>query len=450
VVLELGVVDLIISGCKVYFKGELVEASIAIDSGKIVKVGKEGVMPPSIKRHSFPGKIAIPGVIDVHVHLRDQELSYKETFETGTMAAAVGGVTTVLDMPNNRPVTDSADALIRRMALADGRIYVNVGFYSAFPRDLDEIGDIVRVGAIGFKLNLSRQIGSLDVDDDSAIEGAFNEVKKFGVPVSIHAEDRLTVSEFEEEFKRRGIGDFGAFLKSHPPEAEVKAIERAIKIARHVGLKVHFAHVSTGDGLRIISNNRAYASCEVTPHHLYLTSSAVEKFGGFAVMEPPLRSKEDLEALWGGVINGLVDLIASDHAPHTIEEKSSTDVWHVRPGIPGLETILPLMLTAVSMGRISLRRLVELMCESPSRIFKLEGKGRIEAGFDADIVILDLSREYVVDPATFKSKAKYSPFEGFRVVGMPIATFVSGVLVAERGEVIEPAGRVVKAKQVYC
>ncbi|RLE51869.1 MAG: allantoinase AllB, partial [Candidatus Methanomethylicota archaeon] len=418
------VVDLIISGCKVYFKGELVEASIAIDSGKIVKVGKECTMPPSIKKLSFPGKIAIPGVIDVHVHLRDQDLSYKETFETGTMAAAVGGVTTVLDMPNNKPVTDSAEALVKRMNLAVGRIYVNVGFYSAFPRELAEVKDIVSAGAVGFKLNLSRQIGSLDVDDDIAIKKAFLEVKKFGIPVSIHAEDRSIVSKFEEEFKNICVGDFSAFLRSHPPVAEVKAIERVVTIARDVGVKVHFAHVSTSDGLAVISKNKLYASCEVTPHHLYLTYNAIDKFGGFAVMEPPLRSEADVKALWNGLVSGVVDLIASDHAPHTIEEKSSTDVWRIRPGIPGLETMLPLMLTAFSNGRISLGKLVELMCEAPARIFNLKGKGRIEAGFDADIVIVDLDREQVIDPSSFKSKAKYSPFEGFKVVGVPIATFV--------------------------
>mgnify|MGYP000049955577 CR=1 FL=1 len=438
--------DLVIHGCKIFYRGRLLEASIAIDHGKIVKIGKEDTMPNAEKEYRFQDKIMLPGAIDAHVHLRDQELSYKETFETGTMAAAAGGITTVLDMPNNKPVTDSPEALLKRMAAAKDRIYVNVGFYSAFPANPNDIYEIIKIGAIGFKINLSRQIGSLNVDDDNAITSYLKNLRNISFPVSIHAEDHKTISELEESFKSSNKNSHEYFLEAHPPIAEVKALKRMLNIARKLNIKLHIAHLTTESGLQIIKENRETFTCEVTPHHLFLTKDKIEDLNGFAIMEPPLRTNSDVQALWRGMREGVVDIVASDHAPHTIKEKCSENVWKIKPGIPGLETTLPLMMTAFSMNKISLSKLVELLCEKPAEIFNLKNKGKIEVNYDADLVILDFKKSAKIDPNKFKSKAKYSPFEGFIVRGIPIATFVGGTLIFLDNEVIEPAGRIIKSK----
>lgn len=441
--------DLLIHGCKIFYRNQIVEASVAIDEGRIVKIGKESTMPHAEKKYVFQGKLMLPGMVDIHVHLRDQELSYKETFETGTMAAATGGVTTVLDMPNNKPVTASPRALLERMNVAKNRIYVNVGFYSAFPRDLSEVYEIIKIGAIGFKINLSRQIGPLNVDDDETITSFLKILRDVEIPVSIHAEDRSVISKLEEEYKSSNKNNYEYFLKAHPPEAEVIAIRRMLNIARNLNTKLHIAHLTTYSGLQLIRENKKHFTCEVTPHHLLLTEDVIKDLNGFAIMEPPLRSKSNVQALWRGIKDGVVDVIASDHAPHTINEKSSNNVWNIRPGIPGLETTLPLMLTAFSRNKLPLIKLVELLSEKPAEIFNLKGKGRIEVDYDADLVILDLKKSVKINPQKFKSKAKYSPFKDFTVKGVPIATFVGGVLVFEGDEVVEPAGRIIKSKVLY-
>ncbi len=445
----MSIIDLIISGCKVFYKNQLIEASIAIDSGKIVKIGKESLMPKAVKKLKYPKAIAIPGIIDVHVHLRDQQLSYKETFETGTKAAAMGGITTVLDMPNNSPITNSTETLNERMKLARNKIYVNVGFYSALPTRIEKIENIIKAGAIGFKLNLCRPIGDFNVDDDDLIIEALKILKKHDFPISIHAEDKQTVNNLEEHWRKINLQDPEILIKTHPPEAEIKSVMRMIGLAKKVGAKIHFAHISTADAVKMISENKELITCEVTPHHLYLTQEKVKQFKGIAIMEPPLRTKRDLEVLWKGIGEGWIDIIASDHAPHTLNEKVSSNIWSIKPGIPGLETMLPLMLTAVNQNRISLKKIIELMCINPSKIFKLKNKGKIEEGYDADITIIDLNIERKINSSKFKSKAKYTPFEGFKVKGAPIATIVSGELVAEYDEVIKPAGKIIRSCEVH-
>ncbi|RLF06704.1 MAG: dihydroorotase, partial [Thermoprotei archaeon] len=408
----------------------------------IFKVGKEPQMPRANKSVKFPGKVALPGVIDVHVHLRDQELSYKETFETGTMAAAVGGVTTVLDMPNNRPVTNSAKRIIERMKLAEGRIYVNVGFYSALPKRVDEIDRIVEAGAVAFKVNLCRQIGEVDVDDDEQLLEAINRISLHNLPISIHAENRSVVISLEEQFKEMGRHDIMTRIESHPASAEVSAVARMISLAKKANAKLHFAHISTADAIELIRNNRSYVTCEVTPHHLYLTREYARHFRGIAIMEPPLRTKRDLKALWKGIRDGVVDVVASDHAPHALSEKEVEDIWKIKPGIPGLETLLPLMLNAVMRNWITLAEMIKVLCINPAKIFRLKGKGLIKEGYDADITVVDFKVIRRIDSSRFKSKAKYSPFNGFEVKGWPTATIISGTIVAENDEVIEPAGRI--------
>ncbi|MEM3609226.1 MAG: amidohydrolase family protein, partial [Candidatus Bathyarchaeia archaeon] len=238
-------VDLILNNAKVYVNKEIVECSIAIDKGKIFKIGKEANMPKAESKVDLKGLLVLPGLIDAHVHLRDEGKAYKEDFYTGTAAAAAGGVTTVLDMPNNNPVTMSAKTLKNRMKIAERKILVNVGFFSEFPKNMKEIREIVTEGAVAFKLFMAEQVGGLNIDDDDALQRAFEIVSKLKVPVAVHAEDKALLEKARSELEGSRRNDIEAFLKAHSEEVEVKAVEHLLTIAKRAGTHLHFCHIST-------------------------------------------------------------------------------------------------------------------------------------------------------------------------------------------------------------
>lgn len=435
-------VDLILKDLKAYVSGAVAECCIAVEDGKIFKIGKETQMPKADAHISLNGLLVLPGLIDVHVHLRDEGKAYKEDFYTGTTAAAVGGFTTVLDMPNNNPVTMSAETLRNRMKIAQGKVLVNVGFYSEFPKNLEEVDGIVGEGAIAFKLYLSEQVGGLNIDDNYALITAFKTAAS-RVPIAVHAEDKNTFKEAENRLRQRNFNDVEAFLKAHSETAEVKAVKRIIEIAKKTNARVHFCHISTKEGLEAVAeakNSGLLLTCEATPHHLFLSADDLKHIGTLALTLPPLRDKSHVVFLWEGVKRGLVDVVASDHAPHTVAEKKVDKVWNVKVGIPGLETSLPLLLTEVNAGRLGIADIVRLMAENPAKIFKLNGRGSLERGYKADFVAVDLKREHRIEAARFYSKAKYSPFNGKVVKGKPVKTFVGGQLVMDEGEIVAKAG----------
>ncbi len=428
---------------KIYIRGRIVEAGLAIDEGRIFKIAKEPNLPSASTKMNLKGHITLPGLIDPHVHLRNQQLAYKEDFFSGTAAAAAGGVTLTIDMPNNKPVTMDSTSLRERMRLAERRAVVNVAFYSAFPEKLEDVPSIVEDGAVAFKLYMSEKIGGLDVDDDKSLLQAFNKVVKMGVPVAVHAEDRKILENMRREMEKAGRKDLGAYLKAHPPEAEARAISRIIQLAKKSGVQVHFCHMTSAIGLNaFLTAKKAGLSvtCEVTPHHFLLSSEHFKRYGTFALTDPPLRTKEDVMALWSALKQGSIDALASDHAPHTIEEKEVRSVWDTKPGIPGLETTLPLLLTQVNEGRLTMEDLVRLTSEKPLKIFNLRNRGGLEKGNWADIVVVDINRKYKIDSSNFYSKAKYSPFNGWSVKGKPTKTFVNGQLVMDEGDVIAKPG----------
>ncbi|MEM3055168.1 MAG: dihydroorotase family protein, partial [Candidatus Bathyarchaeia archaeon] len=379
---------------------------------------------------------------DAHVHLRDEGKSHKEDFQSGTAAAAAGGITTVLDMPNNNPMTMTAETLRNRMKIAEKKIFVNVGFYSEFPKNMQEIGEIIGEGAIAFKLFMGEQLGGLKVEDDNAIKEAFKIVgQRF--PVAVHAEDKKTLKNSEKRLKSKGRNDIEAFLEAHSEEAEVKAVKRIIAIEKETSTRVHFCHVSTEKSLKAIVEAKKAGlpvTCETTPHHLFLSVEDLNRIGALALTVPPVREKKQMSALWSGVKDGAVDIIASDHAPHAIEEKKTDVIWNVKMGISGLETTLPLLLTEVNQGKLSLAELVRLMAENPAKIFGLRDRGSLKEGNKADLIAVDLRREYRIDASKFYSKAKYSPFDGKLVKGRPVKTFVGGQLVMDEGEIVAEAG----------
>ncbi len=432
-------VDVVLVNAKVFTNGNLVDAGVAIDNGKIVKIAKTTNLPSASKKYDLNGNVVLPGLIDVHVHLRDQQLAYKEDFQTGTSAAAAGGVTTVIDMPNNKPVTMNCGSLRERIKLAEKRVLVNVGFNSALPRYVSEIREIVKTGAVGFKVYLSNRIGGLDIDNDEILSEAFHEASRCGVPVAVHAEDHNILEGARQKMETSNQNDTQAYTKAHPAEAEVASIKRVICLAKTSGAHIHFCHLSSALELKEIESAKKEGlpvTCEVTPHNLLLTSEEYRKSGFFTLTDPPLRTPKDRAALWGGLKQGVIDVVATDHAPHTFEEKNVTSVWDARPGVPGLETTLPLLLTQVNDSRLSLGELVKLTAEMPAKMFHLNKRGALTEGYWADCVVVDTKREFVIDSSCFFSKAKYSPFDDMRVKGKPVKTFVNGNLVLDEGEVV--------------
>jgi len=433
----------VLRNAKIYIHRRIVEAGLAIDEGRILKIAKETNLPSASTKMNLKGHITLPGLIDPHVHLRNQQLAYKEDFFSGTAAAAAGGVTLTIDMPNNKPVTMDSISLRERMKLAERRAVVNVAFYSAFPQKLEEVPSIVKEGAVAFKLYMSEKIGGLDVDDDKLLLQAFNKVAKMGVPVAVHAEDRKILENMRRKMVEAGRKDVEAYAEARPPEAEARAISRITQLAKKSGVQVHFCHVSSAIGLNAFLTAKKAGlpvTCEVTPHHLLLSSGHLKRYRTLALTNPPLRTRKDVTALWSALKQGFVDALASDHAPHTIEEKEVESVWDAKPGIPGLETTLPLLLTQMNEGRLTMADLVRLTSEKPAEIFNLRNRGDLEEGNWADIVVVDINRKYKIDSSKFYSKAKYSPFDGWKVKGKPIKTFVNGQLVMDEGEVVAKAG----------
>jgi dihydroorotase (multifunctional complex type) len=446
------IVDSVLTNAKAYLSGQIVDCSIAVEEGKIQKIGKETQMPSADQKTNLHNRLVLPGLIDEHVHLRDEGKAYKEDFVSGTSAAAAGGFTTVLDMPNNEPVTMSVATLRNRKKLAQRRVLVNVGFYSEFPKKTSEIAEIVAEGAVGFKLFMGCQTGGVNVDDDEALQEAFAEAGKLEVPVAVHAEDRLMLAHAEEHLKQAKKMGLAAFAQAHTETVEVTAIERLLKISAKADVRLHFCHVSTAKGLDAIAEAKKAqrkVTCEVTPNHLLLSAADLQHYGSLVIMAPPLRNQDQVDALWKGIDNGTVDAIGSDHAPHTPEEKAASSIWDVKVGVSGLQTTLPLMLTQVQKNRLSFAQVVRFLAEKPAEIFGLKNRGRLQQGKNADITVVDFNQKFKVDASKFKSKAKFSPYNGWEVVGKPVKTYVNGVLVFDEGEiVVKPgSGCVVRGEQ---
>ena len=329
------------------------------------------------------------------------------------------------------------------MALAQRRILVNVGFYSEFPKKLAESQDIVLEGAVGFKLFVGTQIGGVNVYDDEELQEAFREVAPLNVPVAVHAEDKALLTANENKLKQAKKTSTAAFQNAHSVEVEAKCVERLLKISASTDVRLHFCHLSTKEGLDAIAEakkNGRKVTCEVTPNHILLSTVDLERMGQMLIMAPPLRDIDQVESLWNGLEAGWVDSLGSDHAPHALSEKSASSAWDVKVGVPGLETTLPLILTSVRKNRLTLSQAVGLLAEKPAEIFGLNDRGHLKQGKRADLTIVDFNSKFTIDASKFKSKAKYSPYDGWEVWGKPEKTFVDGLLVFDEGEIVAKAG----------
>lgn len=431
--------DIWLKNCKIV--PENIECAIGIEYGKITSFKK--VAPDGEEILDLKGAVILPGLIDGHVHLRDPGLTYKEDFHTGTAAAACGGFTTVLDMPNTKPPTNTPRAFQEKLKIADKKSLVDFGLHAGVD-DLSQIKEMANFKPASFKI-------FMDLVDKEFLTKIFQEISKIEGHkplISLHCEDKSIVNECTAKEREKGNLNPEIYANARPARAETVAVSNAILMALKFGLSIHICHISTKKSIELIDNakieliNNAKngvfkVTSEITPHHLFLDSSYLKKFGTLAKTNPPLR---DCKNKIG--INDIskIDIIGSDHAPHTLEEKEM-DVWDAPPGIPNLEVTLPLLLTQINEKNMSFKHIKRLLCENPAKIFGIKSKGVIREGMDADFVVVDMKREGIINPDNFKSKAKYSPFEGFKVKGMPIMTMVRGKVVMEEGEVFENKGK---------
>ena len=423
--------DLLLDNCLVLISNKLLPRQLLIDRGKIAEIAELNASLPSLKRIDCKGKILMPGLIDAHVHFRCPGAEHKEDWATGSRAAVAGGVTTVIDMPNNSPSCTTQERLDEKKRIAKKDSVCNYNFH--FGASNDNLEDLKNVeGASSFKVFMGSSTGNLLVTDGEKLAEIFKVAKLRDAVVLVHAEAEDIIKKNTESAKAENWNHAKYHSKIRTNEVESRAIDRALKIQEGVGNKLHICHVSTKEGLELVRKAKGEGrpiTCEVTPHHLFLDESAAESLGNFAKMNPSLKSKEDVEALWDGIGDGTVDLVATDHAPHTRAEKERP-YWDAPSGVPGIETMLPLLLNAVNNERLSLQRVAELCCRNPAKLYDLESKGKIKAGMDADLVLIDLEKEASVKNGTLKTKCNWSPFATWKLKGAVEKVFVAGKEVA--------------------
>ena len=397
--------NLCLSNCKIV--PENMARCIGVNNGKIVSINRSPIAAE--KTINIDGNIVLPGLIDAHVHMRDPGLTYKEDFSTGTKAAAAGGFTTVIDMPNTKPPTNTVRAFRDKIKIAERKSIVDFGLHAG-ASEPKEIKKLANLKPASYKI-------FMDLFDDDYLMNLFNEISNLPeingskTIVSLHAEDKEIVDTYTQmEMSEENLTPI-IYASARPPLAEEIAISKAILMANEYDLKIHICHASTKNSLNQIKRAKVDGcniTSEITPHHLFLDSSFFDRFGNFAKTNPPLRSMSEKIKL---IDLYKADIIGTEYAPHTIEEKEE-NVWNAPPGIPGLETALPLILTQVNRGKISFDDVKRLLCENPAKIFNIKNKGYIKEGMDADFVVVDMKREGEINPENFYSKAHYSPFKG--------------------------------------
>jgi dihydroorotase len=406
---------------------------VRIEDDRIDAVAPGLTPEPEERLLDADGDLLLPGAIDVHVHFREPGYSHKETWATGSRSAAAGGVTTVVDQPNTDPATVTGGSFDGKADLA-GESLVDWGINGGVTGDWDPDSLFARpLFALG-EVFLADSTGDMGIDADLFRE-AVERATEAGVTVTVHAED---ADLFDEEALAdaeadAGVGrDANADLWSayRTPEAETAAVERAVSVAEEAGARIHVAHTSTPEGVDVAS--KAGMTCEVTPHHLFLSRNDLADLGTYGRMNPPLRDETRREALWERVVDGTVEMVATDHAPHTRDEKETT-LLDAPSGVPGVETMLPLLLERARRGEIDYERVRDLTATNPAEVFDLPAKGRVEAGADADLVLVDPDANREIRGADLHSNCGWTPFEGEEGV-FPRLTMVGGQVVYERDE----------------
>lgn len=433
--------DLLLRGGRCFTPSGVTELDVGVRNGRIAGIG----VPSSASAAEVvdvSGLVVLPGCIDSQVHFREPGLEHKEDLATGTLAALMGGITTIFEMPNTNPNTDSRERVADKLKRAEGRAYTNHAFFvGATAQNADQLAELEQLpGTSGVKVFMGSSTGSLLVADQETLERVLASGHR---RVAVHCEDEPRLLE------RKSLAEESADVSAHPvwrdEQTALLATTRLLAAAKKTGRAVHVLHVTTAQEMELLAQHKDVATVEVTPQHLTLAApDCYERLGTYAQMNPPIRGKEHRDALWRALEAGVVDVIGSDHAPHTLEEKARP--YPASPsGMPGVQTLLPLMLDHMNAGRLTLARLVDLLCSGPVRIFDIKGKGRIALGYDADFTIIDPDLVREVDTQAMKSKCGWTPFAGMKLKGWPRLTVIGGTVAMREDEVVSaPQGKPVR------
>jgi dihydroorotase len=376
----------------------------------------------------------LPGVVDSQVHFREPGLEHKEDLETGSRAAVLGGVTAIFEMPNTNPLTTSAEALTDKVRRATNRMHCDFAFWVGGTRDnAKDVGELERLpGAAGIKVFMGSSTGDLLVEDD---DGVYSILKNTRRRAAFHSEDEFRL---RERLGERVPGDPASHPVWRDEIAALQCTQRLVAVARRARARIHVLHISTAEEIEFLEHHKDVATCEATPHHLTLSADDYGRLGTLLQMNPPVRAASHRDGVWRGISDGIVDVLGSDHAPHTLEEKAKP--YPDSPsGMTGVQTLVPVMLDHVNAGRLTLERLVDLTSHGPNRIFGMARKGRIAAGYDADFTIVDMKRRETITNAQQGSRAGWTPHDGRQVTGWPVGTFVRGMRVMWEGELVTPS-----------
>ncbi|MDQ0465991.1 dihydroorotase [Caulobacter ginsengisoli] len=426
--------DLVVRGGEVVNHAGRGLADVGVRGGKVIAVGDLGRASAG-EVFDATGLTVLPGVIDSQVHFREPGLEWKEDLQTGGRSAVLGGVTAVFEMPNTEPTTTDAEALADKLARAAGRMDCDHAFYVGGTHENARfLGELERLpGCCGIKVFMGASTGTLLVADDEGVEQVLLHVNR---RAAFHSEDEYRLAE------RRALartGDWTSHEEVRDAESAIRSTRRLVRLARKVGKRIHVLHVTTAQEIDFLAANKDVASVELTPQHLTLTApEAYERLKGFAQMNPPIRGIEHQTALWRGIEMGVADVMGSDHAPHTREEKARP--YPASPsGMPGVQTLVPVMLNHIANGRLTLERFVDLTSHGPNRVFGLADKGRMAEGYDADLTIVDLKARRTIRHEDMANRAGWTPFDGMEVTGWPMATIIRGRVVMREDEVVAPA-----------
>ena len=424
--------ELVVENARVPFGEDIITCSIGIDEGRIARIAK---IIKGDRTYDARNRLVLPGVIDSHVHFRDMGQEEKEDWLSGSRSAIYGGVTTVVDMPNTDPPTFDEESFKVKLTVARNRSMVDFALNGGVSDRLRALPVLWRRGALAFgEIFMAKSTGGFSVDEPT-LKAALLEIKKLGATASIHAEDEALNAEKAKELLNDHSAD--VYSQMRPPESEVNAVKAAVHLENVTGVAMHITHISTAKTVEVIRGEPV--TCDVTPHHLLLDMRHWEKLKSHGKMNPPLRPRKDVEALWEAVRNGTIDVLASDHAPHTRDEKTA-DVKTAPSGVPGVETLAPLMLKEVDDGRLSLQRFIDMTTANPARIFGIGRKGRIEEGYDADLIFIDMGARRAIRAYELHSKAGWTPYEGMDGI-FPQSVMLRGDLLLDGKEFYGRRGR---------
>ncbi len=424
--------DLILKGGTVVNHDGIGQRDIGVTAGRVTAIGDLSQASAG-EVIDATGLHILPGMVDSQVHFREPGLEHKEDLETGSRAAVLGGVTAVFEMPNTKPLTTSAETLADKVKRGTARMHCDFAFWVGGTRDnAMDVAELERLpGAAGIKVFMGSSTGDLLVEDD---EGVYSILKNTRRRAAFHSEDEFRLNERMGE---RVAGDPSSHPVWRDEIAALQCTQRLVAVARRARARIHVLHISTAEEIDFLAEHKDVATCEATPHHLTLAADDYARLGTLIQMNPPVRAARHRDGVWKGIGQGIVDVLGSDHAPHTLEEKAKP--YPASPsGMTGVQTLCPIMLDHVNAGRLSLERLVDLTSHGPNRIFGMARKGRIAVGYDADFTVVDLKRKVTITNAQQGSRAGWTPYDGKEVTGWPVGTIVRGIRVMWEGEITTP------------